>query len=141
MRKSLLALSSALVFAGIVPAAPAAPRAAEVNVFVGGGTPLTNGAFFPGTQLYDGTSYTGQPLDVAKGSDLNLTMLDEATVANGHKLVSFKRNKRTQLPLFQSDLLKSPGEKSLVITSFLKPGLYRYYCSTHDGMFGAILIK
>ena len=139
MRKSFVALLTAVLVGALVPGAGSA-RAAEVNIFVGGGTPLTNGTFFPGTQLYNGTTYDGVPYEVAQGSDVNLVMLDEATVSNGHKMVSFKRNRKTQLPLFQSEMLESPGDQSLVITSHLKPGLYRYYCSTHDGMFGAIQI-
>jgi hypothetical protein len=140
MRKSFVALLSAVLVGALIPGSGTA-GAAEVTIFVGGGTPLTNGLFFPGTQTYDGTAYTGVPYDVAKGSDVSLVMLDESAVANGHKMVSFKRNRKTQLPLFQSELLESPGDSSLVITSHLKPGLYRYYCSTHDGMFGAIQIK
>jgi hypothetical protein len=138
MRRNLAALLGAILIGTLMPVTGQAR--ASVNIYVGGGTPLTNGAFFPGTLIYDGSAFTGEPFEVAKGTDLNLVMLDEATVSNTHKMVSFKRNRKTQLPLFQSEVLNRPGDQSLVITSHLKPGLYRYYCSTHDGMFGAIQI-
>jgi plastocyanin len=136
MRSTTAVLASLVILALAAPSAPAA----DVTIFVGGGTPVSNGTFFPGTQLYDGTSYSGVAYEVQKGSNINLVNLDESTVANGHRLVSFRRNKRTGLPLFQSALLESPGESDVVVISNLRKGLYRYYCSTHDGMFGAVQI-
>lgn len=122
----------------LVSPAMAAPLDSEAYVFAGGGTPLTNGVFFPGTYV-SGVPPT-PPVTISKGSDFTFVNLDEAAVGNGHKIKSFKRYRRSGRPFFQSDLLTKPGESDLVITSHLKPGVYKYYCAVHDGMFGNIEI-
>jgi hypothetical protein len=134
MRK-LLVVAFALGL--LVSPATAAPLDSEDYVFAGGGTPLTNGIFFPGTVLSGVPA--APPVEVTRGTDFTFVNLDEAAVGNGHKIKSFKtfRNGR---PYFESDLLTKPGQTELVITSHLRPGNYKYYCAVHDGMFGAIQI-
>ncbi|MGH2807438.1 MAG: cupredoxin domain-containing protein [Actinomycetota bacterium] len=134
MRKLLVV---ALALGLLVSPATAAPVDDEDYVFAGGGTPLTNGIFFPGTAL------TGvpeaPPVEVTRGTDFTFVNLDEAAVGNGHKIISFKRL-RSGRAAFQSDLLMRPGDTDLVITSHLKPGVYKYYCAVHAGMYGNIEI-
>ena len=146
MRKLIGALT-ALVLAASAANASAlpnpAPAAAEVNVFAGGGTQLTNGYFFPGTTVSNDGELVGVPLEVPQGSDLKFVNLDHFVVAGGsHKITSFKRVKRggRLVPLFSSKLISGPAE-TLVITSHLKPGVYAYYCPVHNGMLGQIEVK
>ena len=133
---------SALVLSCFVPGAGAAASDAEVGgrIVAGGGTPLTNGIFFPGTAFPrpDGGFDGPPPLQIARGTDVEVVNLDEATVANAHKVVSLKRRKGR--PVFTSDLLTTPGQTDIVVTSKLKPGIYPYYCSTHSSMWGQIEI-
>ncbi|HYO61411.1 MAG TPA: hypothetical protein VEU29_05895 [Actinomycetota bacterium] len=112
--------------------------AAEAPVFAAGGTPLSNGIFFPGTAACVGTDCQGVPYEVAKGSDLRFYNLDTAVVANNHRIVSKDTNKRGR-PLFQSETIGGPAS-TLVKTSHLKPGVYGYYCSVHYGMDGLLEI-
>jgi hypothetical protein len=49
-----------------------------------------------------------------------------------------KRNKRTKKPLFASDVLTTPGQTDLVVTSHLKPGDYVFRCTIHFGMYGIL---
>ena len=115
----------------------AAPLDAEAYVFAGGGTPVTNGIFFPGTALSGVPS--APPVSITQGDDFTFVNLDEAAVGNGHKIRSFKVLRSGRIA-FQSDLLTEPGATDLVITSHLKPGVYKYYCAVHDGMYGNIEI-
>ncbi len=119
--------------------ATAAPVESDAVVLAVGGSPLTNGLFFTGTVVSDGQGYQSlPPVQIRQGMDFEFVNLDDAVAANGHKIISIKRRKGR--PLFQSDLLTKPGERSLVITSHLKRGAYLYYCSTHAGMLGRIEI-
>ena len=137
MRRTLLV---ALVVGSLSVPAAALPLAGEALVFAGGGTPVTNGIFFPGTAFANGNEISGAPpVEVKRGSNFEFVNLDEAVVANGHKIQSFKRKRGR--PLFQSELLTKPGQKSLVVTSHLKPGVYAYFCVNHSGMLGRIEIK
>ena len=121
---------------------PILPAHAEVGgrILAGGGTPLTNGLFFPGTAIpnEDGSLTGTSPLELAQGTDIEFVNLDEAAVGNGHQIISLKRRKGR--PVFSSDLLTRPGQSDLVVTSHLKPGLYDYFCSIHAGMWGQIQI-
>lgn len=123
--------------------APAARRAAVPvdRIFAGGGTPVSNGVFFPGTALCSGNEcdYVTPLPQVEKGNDITFVNLDEATVANAHRIVCKKRTKRGR-PLCISKQLSSPGEQARMITSKLKPGVYDYFCSVHFGMDGAFEI-
>jgi plastocyanin len=79
-----------------------------------------------------------EPLEVTKGSNVEFTNLDESSVSNIHQIRSLKVNKRTKRPLFSSKPVRSPGDSVTVITSHLKLGVYKYRCTTHANMFGAI---
>ena len=141
MRKVLLVAVCAIGLSCFAPGASAIDIETGGRVVAGGGTPLTNGLFLPGTAIPDddgGLTPVLPPMEVKEGTDVEFVNLDEATVANAHKMVSLKRRKGR--PLFQSDLLSRPGETSLVTTSNLKPGLYAYYCSVHTGMWGQLEI-
>lgn len=106
------------------------------TLFAGGGTNLTNGVFFPGTAIWDGTAYQGlPPLQIAKGTDLTFVNLDAAAVTNGHQIVSFKR--KHGAPVFKSERVDGPGQ-TLMITSHLKPGVYPFFCTIHFGMYGRL---
>ena len=133
--RTLLAVAFALGL--LVSPAMAAPLDAEAYVFAGGGTPVTNGIFFPGTALSGVPS--APPVSITQGDDFTFVNLDEAAVGNGHKIRSFKVLRSGRIA-FQSDLLTEPGATDLVITSHLKPGVYKYYCAVHDGMYGNIEI-
>lgn len=125
-------------------ASPPAPRllppvtAAEAPLFAAGGTPLTNGLFFPGTAVCLGTNCQGVPYRVARGSDIRFYNLDTAVVANNHRIVAHDLNKRGR-PLFLSETIGGPGS-TLVKTSHLKPRTYGFYCSVHPGMEGILEI-
>lgn len=148
MRKLSLVLAVAAV--GLLPSAhAAAPRdgnplpslpplaAEEAPLFAGGGTPLTNGIFFPGTQVCLGTTCYGEPYEIARGTDIRLYNLDSAIVANSHGIVSKKTRKKTGRPLFQSETFGGPGSVHMK-TRHLKPGVYEYVCRVHFGMNGII---
>ena len=108
------------------------------RVFAGGGTFVSNGTFFPGTLVCDGTQCTGlPPIQIAQGTDLEFVNLDPALVTNAHQIISYKRKKGK--PLFRSPQTDGPAT-SLVITSHLKPGVYRFFCATHFGMEAALEI-
>jgi len=112
----------------------AAADAGEV-IFAGGGTPLTNGIFFPGTATCDSKGCTpiGPPLQVKQGSDITFVNIDPAAVANTHRVVSIR--KRKGRPMFASEDVSGPGQ-SVVPASHLKPGVYPYFCNVHFGMYG-----
>lgn len=141
MRSKLAAVLAMAVVGLTHSAGNAAPPAdaarAEVRIFASGGTPLTNGLFYPGTlvQVY-GAEY-GTPYEVPRGSDIRFTNTDVEQAANTHCMVSEKRAKRTRRPLFVSDCIKGPAN-TLVVTSHLKPGIYKFFCPIHFGMLGAI---
>lgn len=111
-------------------------------LFVGGGTPLTNGLFFPGTLLCDsgGCTGVGPALTIDKGDDVTLVNLDVGLVSNSHQATSiktFKKGKKKGQPLFRSEEMSSPGQ-SIMKMSHVKPGTYEYQCPFHFGMFGQI---
>ena len=146
MRKLPLVLAAA--FLALLPSAQAAAPAAlpelppvgaaEAPLFAAGGTPLTNGVFFPGTAVCVGTDCQGVPYEVARGTDIRFYNLDSALVANSHRIVSKQVSKKGR-PLFQSDTIGGPGS-TLVKTSHLKPGVYPYFCAVHFGMQGILEI-
>lgn len=143
MRKilSLVALAALATgaLAGPASATTAAPLEVGARIFVGGGTQLTNGLFFPGTGVSDGSQIQWAPaVQVAQGTDVELVNVDESLVSNAHRLLSFKHKKGR--PLFASDTVDTPGDTSLVVTSNLKPGIYSFYCAFHSGMLGRIEI-
>ena len=140
MRKVTLVVLAAIALACFAPSAGAADVETGGRIVVGGGTPLTNGFFFPGTALpRAGGGFDGlPPLQIQQGTDVEFVNLDEATVANAHKMISLKRRKGR--PLFSSAQLSSPGQSDLVATSNLRPGIYPYYCPVHNGMWGQIQI-
>ena len=140
---ALVLVSVMALGVGVLPAGAAPDAAAGPNyIFAAGGTLLTNGAFFPGTALCDsrGCTVLGDPLEIAKGTDVTFVNGDAEAVANAHQIVSIKRHKKTKRPLFVSDILTTPGEQDLVITSKLKTGRYVYGCSIHFGMYGVIQV-
>lgn len=108
-------------------------------MFVGGGTFVSNGVFFPGTAVYDGEKLQGVPYEIERGQDIELTNLDYGDLSNCHQLTSFKRKRGR--PVFSSKRICSPGEKTLVLTSIAKPGLYEAFCPVHTGMYALIRIK
>jgi len=141
MRKAVLVVLCAFGLSCFAPAASAVDVEVGGRILVGGGTPLSNGAFFPGTAFpnNDGSlTPVLPPVQVQQGTDVELVNLDEATVANAHKLVSKKRWKGRWI--FQSGLVSRPGDTSLVTTSNLKPGVYPFYCSIHPAMWGQLEI-
>ncbi len=141
MRKLVLLALSAFALSCLAPGASAVDVEVGGRVVSGGGTPLTNGVFFPGTAIpnNDGSlTPVLPPIEIQKGTDLEYSNIDEATVSNAHKLVSLKRRKGR--PLFQSDLLTRPGQTDIVVTSNLKPGLYPFFCSTHPTMWGQLRV-
>ena len=101
------------------------------QMFVGGGTFVSNGVFFPGTAVFDGTDLQGLPLQVEKGQDIELTNLDYGDIANCHQLTSFKR--KGGRPVFNSKRLCAPGESAIVLMGRAKPGIYEAYCPVHTG--------
>ena len=139
MRKILLVAACALGLSCFSPGASALDIETGGRVVAGGGTPVSNGLFFPGTAIpAEGGGLTAvlPPVQIQQGTDVEFVNIDEATVSNSHTMVSLKRRKGR--PLFHSDQLTRPGQTSLVTTSNLKPGLYPFYCSVHAGMWGQL---
>ena len=128
----------ALALVGLLCLPASANAEVGARIVAGGGTPLTNGWFFPGTALAndDGSISGTSPVQIEQGTDIEFVNLDHAVVANGHRMVSMKR--RNGRPVFSSDVLDQPGQIDLVVTSHLKPGIYDYFCSIHAGMWGQI---
>ena len=104
-------------------------------IFAGGGTPVSNGWFFPGTAVYDGESFQGAPYRIPRGCNLRFINLDSGPLTNCHQIMSFKRRKGR--PLFSSPLVCGPDMAGVKIRH-LKPGVYPFYCSTHFTMYGQI---
>ena len=136
----LLATAMAVVVLG-------APSRAQVpvewletgsRVFAGGGTFVSNGLFFPGTLSCSGTDCSGlPPVELKRGTDLEFVNLDPAAATNGHQIISYKR--RAGKPVFSSKLIEGPATAT-ILTSHLKPGVYRFFCATHFGMEAALEI-
>lgn len=139
MRRILGTLVAIGLLLGALPAHGAATRPIAANnfIFAGGGTPVSNGVFFPGTTFCDADGCTGEPLQVPRGDDITFVNLDTSTVTNAHQIVSKKRKRGR--PLFMSEVSNGP-DQTLLITSHLKPGVYRYLCSFHFAMYGQIEI-
>lgn len=141
MRKLLLLVVAALVAVPSMASGASAPSAmAPAPMFVGGGTFVSNGIFFPGTAVENNGELVGVPYQIERGQDIELTNLDVGDIANCHQLTSLKR-KRNGRPFFQSKRLCFPGDKSLVLTSVVKPGIYEAFCPIHTGMYALIEIK
>lgn len=143
MTAKILAVATAVA----VLAAPAAGNAqtaartgradTRTRIFASGGTPLTNGIFYPGTIIQVGGAKYGEPYEVARGSNIEFVNTDPEATANSHCMISVKRKKRTRRPLFASRCIKGPSV-DVVVTSHLKPGTYEFFCPIHFGMLGAI---
>ena len=114
---------------------PRCPTGQRMPLLAGGGTPLSNGFFFPGTAVYDGESFQGVPYLIPRGCNLLFVNLDPGPLTNGHQIISLKRKKGR--PLFASPFVSGPATAK-VKTRHLKPGVYPYYCSIHFGMYGQI---
>lgn len=141
MKKVVLVALCAFGLSCFSPGASAVDVEVGGRVFSGGGTPVSNGVFFPGTAIPNddgGVDPVLPPIEIERGTDLEFGNIDEATVSNAHKIVSLKRRKGR--PLFQSKMLSQPGQTSLVATSNLKPGKYPFYCSVHSGMWGILKV-
>lgn len=142
MRRSLVAALAGVLALLAAPVGSAAEAKKEnARLFVGGTTPLTSGYFFPGAGVYNGERYQYvEPLQVTKGTNVELTNLDEEAVANAHQVRSLKKNKKTKRPLFASKPVRHPGDTVIIRTKRLKPGKYAYICTTHTGMTGMLQI-
>lgn len=118
---------------------PATASPSDGYIFAGGGTPFTNGIFFPGTTFCsNGECETqGPAARVAKGNDVTFVNLDAGTVANSHQIMSRKKRKKSGKPLFASKVVDGPGSVTM-LTSHLKPGSYLFICTTHFGMDGTL---
>ncbi|MBW3595163.1 MAG: hypothetical protein KY391_06250 [Actinobacteria bacterium] len=139
--KKVLLVALAVSLSCFAPTASATDVEVGGRVVSGGGTPVSNGLFFPGTAIPDGDGGLTAilpPIEIERGTDLEFTNIDEAAVSNAHKIVSLKRRKGR--PLFQSKTLTRPGQSTLVATSNLKPGLYPFYCSVHSGMWAQLKV-
>ncbi len=144
---AVMAAGSLALLAAPAPAQiPPARGPMDGQLFAAGTTNLTNGVFFPGTATCDADGCEpvgGAPLlQVQKGTDITFSNLDPAAVTNGHRIVSFQREKSKKKnkkgkPLFFSETVDGPAQAT-VETSHLKAGIYYYYCTTHFGMFGGI---
>lgn len=135
MKKVLLLLVAGILSSSMAATSGASPMA-PAPMFVGGGTFVSNGIFFPGTAVYDGESLQGLPMQVEKGQDIELTNLDYGDIANCHQLTSFKRKRGR--PIFNSKRICSPGESTLVLMGRAKPGIYEAYCPVHTGMYALV---
>jgi hypothetical protein len=139
MKRSIVAVLASLMWVLGAPAGAAVDGTqigAGDTVYAGGGTPLSNGIFFPGTAqcTKDGCEAIGPIPQIERGTDLKFVNLDTSEVANTHSIVSIKRNKNGR-PLFGSRDSRGPSQSS-VVTSHLKRGEYPYFCRTHFGMYG-----
>ena len=138
----------ALLVVGLLTGTPASATAQErkppkcpasdVTLFAGGGTPLSNGSFFPGTATYYENEWIGEPLVVPQGCNVKFVNLDVGTLTNGHQIVSLKTRRGD--PLFMSRYVVGP-DTATVRTRRLKQGTYPYFCSVHYGMWGLLQIE
>lgn len=135
MKKVLLLLVAGILSSSMT-AISGASAMAPAPMFVGGGTPVSNGVFFPGTAVFDGESVQGLPIQVEAGQDIELTNLDLGDLANCHQLTSFKRKRGR--PVFNSKRLCAPGESAIVLMGRAKPGVYEAYCPVHTGMYALV---
>jgi hypothetical protein len=125
---------------------PLDPARDSVPLIAVGGSALTNGAFFPGTAVYDGSRLQGKAYEIEKGTDIEFITPDGSlTLGNGHQIRSFKKRKNGR-PLFQSKFI-SNGQSTLMITSHLRPGKgdqadgsYGFFCTVHHPMYGMLQI-
>ena len=140
LRFVLVSLLAVAMMAGSTVAGSASEMGDANNfLFAGGGTPLSNGLFFPGTVTCSGNDCTaiGPPLTIDQGDDVTFVNLDAGVVANSHQIVSLKKRKKNRGPLFASDEVSGPGQ-TVMKMSHVKPGTYIYLCTFHFGMFGQI---
>lgn len=144
MKRTVSVLLVSLVTTALVggigaPGGAAATGDANNFLFAGGGTAVSNGLFFPGTQICDadGCTKVGPPLTIDKGDDVTFVNLDVGVVTNSHQISSLKLRKKSGRPLFNSEDVSGPGS-TVMKTSHLKPGVYDYLCTFHFGMFGQI---
>ena len=144
MNRRLRFLLASLLVAALVGGPATAGGASEIGdannfLFSGGGTPLTNGLFFPGTVICNGADCTeiGPPLTIDRGDDITFVNLDAGAVTNSHQIISLDKRKRNRGPLFASEEVSGPGT-TVMKTSHVKPGTYVYLCSFHFGMYGQI---
>jgi hypothetical protein len=145
-----ISLLIAATLAALLPpqAVGASPRsalppigAAEAPLFAAGGTPFSNGIFFPGPILCSPGACHSQPYEIARGTDIRFYNLDSGVVANSHGIVSkdTKNGKPRGPRLFKSDTISGPGS-TLMKTSHLKPGTYEYFCTVHFPMQGTLKV-
>jgi hypothetical protein len=124
-------------FAGVeTPRVPVCGQDGTAPLLAAGGTPVSNGIFFPGTAVRDGNQVRGEPYKIQKGCNIRFFNLDHVAVANAHRIVSFDR-RRNGRPLFFSRLVRGPGEV-VMRTEHLRPGVYPYFCSIHAGQLGIL---
>jgi hypothetical protein len=142
-RYAVTMLALAVCALGAPAGASVAPSSvgAGDTVYAAGGTPVSNGIFFPGTAqcTKKGCEPIGPVPEIKHGTDLKFVNLDTSEVANTHSVVSIKTNKRGR-PLFGSRDTRGPSQTE-VVTSHLKPGDYAYSCRTHFGMYGIFRVK
>ncbi|MDQ4059372.1 MAG: plastocyanin/azurin family copper-binding protein [Actinomycetota bacterium] len=94
-----------------------------------------DGAFYPGRARRQGKSFSGTPLQIPEGTDIEFTNLS----SEHHNIVSFAT--RRGRPLFASDEHVLQGSSSSIRTRYLEPGTYAYFCGHHPTtMFGVIEI-
>ena len=92
-----------------------------------------DGAFYPGRATKNGAQFSGEPLEVPEGADVEFTNLS----SEHHNIVSFKRIGRR--PAFATGEHVMQGQSSTMTTRFLRPGVYAYFCGHHPiTMFGLI---
>jgi hypothetical protein len=110
-------------------------------IFAGGGTPLSNGVFFPGTATCANgkCEAVGDPIEIKKGTNITFVNLDESLVSNSHRIVCMDHYRSGRPKCFSKDLT-SPGDMDEMLTFKLKPGTYFYQCSVHFPMFGAFRV-
>ncbi len=110
-------------------------------IFAGGGTPVSNGVFFPGTTTCANGKCepVGDAIEIKKGTNITFVNLDESLVANSHRIVCMDAY-RSGRPKCASENLDSTGDTDEMLTFKLKPGTYFYQCSVHFPMFGAFRV-
>jgi hypothetical protein len=141
VNKKLTIVLASLMSLLLIGGSAGASDAGDANnfLFAAGGTPVTNGFFFPGTRTCDsnGCTEVGPPLQIDRGDDVTFVNLDAGVVTNSHQIFSIKRRKKNRRPLFSSAEVSGPGQ-TVMKMSHVKPGKYLYLCSFHFGMYGEI---